>query len=555
MRRSLTSIGGVRGMLHALTLKTASLLSGKASTSLARGLWFKSPRAYALTLARSSLLALAASLTLALLTYLYLLKSYLALLLLAAPLVVLGVGLYLPHASVRSRRTSVEAELPFFSVASSVMAVTGLSLIRAFELALRSKLFPAMSKEASLLRRNSLYFSGSPLEALEEVAREHPSSMFRQWILGYTSVLRSGGDVAAYLASKARDFLRGLERKWMSYANTTSVLGEAVLAVFLICPLSIALTSLVFAGGLSVKINQLYSLVVVPCITVASSALIHYAQPRSFDRYELSKPALTSLVVGAALLLALSALTSLQPHEALLASLLASSIPLAVCSHLQLSSALQAEKALPDFLRDVTEHVKLGFSVRDSILRLSRRSYGKHLDSLLSTMRSRLALGHPFEEAALSLKTPSWLVKAALLILAQLSESGGGRPVVLEMLTNYVGDYNAAKASGRAGVRLQAYVGYGAPAFMVAGVSMLKALAKQLASTSSPTPPAALALAPSYAAFLEVLPSVMLMTVITSFVIGIIVAKVSDLTFLSFKHPLVCLAVAAASMVVAPLLM
>jgi hypothetical protein len=304
-----------------------------------------------------------------------------------------------------------------------------------------------------------------------------------------------------------------------------------------------------------VKINQLYSLVVVPCITVASSALIHYAQPRSFDRYELSKPALTSLVVGAALLLALSALTSLQPHEALLASLLASSIPLAVCSHLQLSSALQAEKALPDFLRDVTEHVKLGFSVRDSILRLSRRSYGKHLDSLLSTMRSRLALGHPFEEAALSLKTPSWLVKAALLILAQLSESGGGRPVVLEMLTNYVGDYNAAKASGRAGVRLQAYVGYGAPAFMVAGVSMLKALAKQLASTSSPTPPAALALAPSYAAFLEVLPSVMLMTVITSFVIGIIVAKVSDLTFLSFKHPLVCLAVAAASMVVAPLLM
>jgi len=552
MGRSLTPSRGLKGGLHALTLRTASILSRRASTALAKGLWFKSPRAYALTVIRSSLLALTASSILSLLTYLYLLRSYLALLPLAAPLAILGAGLYLPHASVRSRRAGVEAELPFFSVVSSVMAVTGLSLIRAFELALRSRLFPAMSKEASLIRRNSLYFSRSPLEALEEVAREHPSSAFRQLILGYTSVLRSGGDVAAYLASKARDLLRGLERRWVSYANTTSVLGEAVLAIFLICPLSIALMSLVFAGGLSVKINQLYSLVVVPCVTVASSALIHYAQPRSFDRYELSKPAVTSLVVGAALLLALSALTPLQPHEVLLASLLASSIPLAVCSHLQLSSALQAEKALPDFLRDVTEHVKLGFSVRDSIVRLSRRSYGEHFDSVLSAIRSRLALGSSFEEAVLSLRTPSWAVKAALLVLAQLSESGG-RPVVLEMLTSYVSDYNAAKASGRAGVRLQAYVGYGAPAFMVAGVSMLKALANRLAST--PTSPAALALAPSYAAFLEVLPSVMLMTVITSFVIGAIVAKVSDLTFLSFKHPLICLAVAAASMIVAPLLM
>ncbi|RLF11700.1 MAG: hypothetical protein DRJ69_01610 [Thermoprotei archaeon] len=539
--------------LDLLLLKIADPLSVRLSTPLFKGLWFKSPRAYAIAVAKALLSTTMLSMVVGFTAYIYVLRSPLAFLPLLSPVLLLAVCLYLPQASAKQRKSRVEAELPIFSVLASVMAVTGLSLVRTFEISLTSRLFPAMAREAALLKRNSLYFNRSPLEALEEVAREHPSDAFRQWILGYTSVLRSGGDVAAYLASKAREFLRVLERKWVNYANTTNVLGEAVLALFLICPLSIALMSLIFAGELSLWLNNIYSLVVVPCVALASSAFIHAIQPKSFNSYEFARPAIASLTMGAVALPASALLLGLEPYEALLVSLLTLSTPLAILSHLQLKSASQAEKALPDFLRDVTEQVKLGFDIRESLFRLSYRSYNKHFDQLLASIRSHLALGVSFQEAILALKTSSWTVKSVLLILAQLSESGGGRPMVMEMLTDYVSHYCAAKAAGKSSVKLQVYVGYGAPAFMVAGVVMLESLAKQL----MPLPEIASTQATfafSYASFQGVVPTVMLMVVVTSFIIGVIIAKVSDMTSFSFKHPLTCLAVAAISMKAAPLI-
>ncbi|MEM4700459.1 MAG: type II secretion system F family protein, partial [Candidatus Nezhaarchaeales archaeon] len=487
--------------------------------------------------------------------YFHSFNIYFALLPLLLPPLVLALGLYLPYVSVQSRRAQVETELPLFSALASVMAVSGLSLIRSFDLALESGLFPAISREAALLKRNTTYFNRSPLEALEELAHDHPSESFRQWIFGYTSILRSGGDVAAYLISKTKSFLKSLERRWVAYANTANTLSEAVLALFLICPLSIALTSLVFASELGVIINNLYSFVVLPLVAALSATIIHYIQPKTLNSYALNKYALLSAAVAAATLAALSSLRVLEPHEVLLASLASSSLPLAVVSYGLVKEIDQAEKALPDFLREVTEQVKLGLDINESVRRALQRSYSKGLDKALIYIRNRMLMGSSLEEAVRGLKSPSWLVKSSLLILAQASEGGLASPLALEILTDYIHDYCSAKLSGRSNVKLQLFVGYAAPAFMVAGTTLLRALASQVAQPLAVDHSAEALLMFNQSLAAEVLSSIMSMAVLTSFIIGLLISKVYDLTFLSFRHTLICLLVAAISMKLSPLLL
>ncbi|MCX8204355.1 MAG: type II secretion system F family protein [Candidatus Nezhaarchaeota archaeon] len=544
---------GLSRRIDGLLLKLTGRLIPKLSTLLTAGLWFKSPRSMALTLARSFFITWLSLSTLSLWLYSFSSNPIVLLLPLLSPLT-LALGLYLPYHSARSRKAQVEAELPIFSVLASVMAVSGLSLIRSFDVALENGLFPAMSKEASLLRRDAMYFNRSPLEALEGLARNHPSESFKQWIFGYTSILRSGGDVATYLASKARGFLKALERKWISYAGTASVLSEAVLALFLICPLSIALTSLVFASELGLMFNNIYSFLIVPLVATFSATFIHSVQPRTFNSYELNRHLAVAIITAAFSFVVLRQLTSLELHEVLLTSLASSSLPLAIGSYRQIKAADQAERALPDFLREVTEQVKLGLDVSESVKRAIQRSYGKSLDEVLLRIRNCVSMGLSLEEAVRRLKHPSWIVRSSLFILAKVSEGGFARPLALEMLTDHVHDYCSAKFNSKSNVRLQLYVGYIAPALMVAGAVLIEVLARQVSSPLSLELHVEAALMLNERLVADVLSSIMSMTVLTSFIIGVMASKVYDLTFLSLRHPLICLLVAAISMRLAPLL-
>ncbi len=543
----------------ALKLSFSSLSSfilKQAEKHIPRTLWFINPRAYARRAAKYLAFSLVMFAFTVFLTFTVRAPLYVLLVAGAIPSLILTTSVAAPKLASTSRRTSVEAELPMFSVMASLMAVSGLSLVRAFEAIINSKVFPSLSREALLIKRNSLYFNRSPIEALEEVARDHPSERFRSWILGYSSILRSGGDVASYLASKAKDFLRQLERRWMNYANVTNLLGEAVLALFLLAPMALSIMALVFASELSIWLNTLYNLAVIPLTVLLAALFIHIYQPKTFDRYELGNWPFLSFMLGAVLFFASMHVLRLELHLSLLYSSMAVVAPLALISHRQLKVCSSVERALPDFLRDVTEYRKLGFDVKEALVKLSSRRYNNYFDLLLAKIRQALDYGVPLSEVIESLKTPSWMVKAVLASINQIIESGGGSPAVLEDLTNYVNDYYTAKVMGKSSVRFQAYIGYGAPLFMAASAMMMRSLGGQAVyalstATSSLTTP----LLQGLQLFSQVLSSIMVTVVLISIAIGVIVAKVADLTFLSFRHALICLASAAIAINLLPLLL
>src|SRR3989338_1458144 len=102
----------------------------------------------------------------------------------------------------KERKKKVEEELPSFVIFSAVLQNVGISLYDIFQLFHKTGLFKSIGKEAMLLKRNVEHFGLSQMEGLEELGRTHKSESFKNLLLVYTSICRSGGDLSLYLEGR-----------------------------------------------------------------------------------------------------------------------------------------------------------------------------------------------------------------------------------------------------------------------------------------------------------------------------------------------------------------
>jgi flagellar protein FlaJ len=108
------------------------------------------------------------------------------------------------------RQEGVEKELPFFSIMVNVLCSAGMPLYSIFEGITGTKIFASMKREALLVRRDVRVFGADPNSTFERIASDHPSKRFSLFLNGYTSKVRSGGDIPAYLTGESGQLLREL---------------------------------------------------------------------------------------------------------------------------------------------------------------------------------------------------------------------------------------------------------------------------------------------------------------------------------------------------------
>ena len=148
------------------------------------------------------------------------------------------------------RREGVERELPFFSVVANVLAEAGVPLYIVLRDMATSDMFSSIRQEALLVRRDVSIFGMNPNESIERLAASHPSSRFADFLLGYTSKSRSGGDVALYLMGESGTLLRGLEGGWSRYVSQVGVVGSVMITAFGVVPLMLTVVG-VFSPSFS----------------------------------------------------------------------------------------------------------------------------------------------------------------------------------------------------------------------------------------------------------------------------------------------------------------
>ena len=456
---------------------------------------------------------------------------------------------YVPKVKLRiavgDRRRGLEDELPFFTVFAAILQDAGINLYNTFMSIIGRGIFRQIERDALLLKRDVEFFFKSPLEVLDDLGKLHPNEKMKGLLLGYTSEWRSGGDVVGYLEAKAEDFLNDMTFKWRSYAERSSDLGETIISMFFIFPMLIVMSAFVFPAQAMTMTTAILAFV-IPTISATVFGVIHSTQPKTYNVIGGSVPlaAVAGVASGAS-----SVILGVPMWLSIASGLGAATAIYGAVVLLQMREISMTEKALPQFLRDVTEYRKMGYDITRALMKIAEENtYNPAFNAVLSAVYRQMKLGLRMSEV----KAPSrsWLTRMCIFLLGQVVESGGGTVRCLELLTNFINRVVRTKAEARSMMRLyqvlSAFTPVGLSFVTALMFTLLTAFAASLApgiggASSQLGPLAQIAEIPQ-----GLVESCYLLTIASSISVAMLTAKTVDLTAKNTTWITINLALAAA---------
>ncbi|MDG6907323.1 MAG: type II secretion system F family protein [Nitrososphaerota archaeon] len=463
--------------------------------------------------------------------------------LIALPAVMMAVPKFKLSSARGERNRSLEDELPFFTMYASIMQMVGLSLYNSFINIIGRGIFRYVEKDALLLQRNEMFFDRDPVSALEGIGRKHPSEKMKSLILGYTSQLRSGGDVSNYLASKADDFLKDMKFRWQSYANSTANIGEMMVSLFFILPVLVIVSA--FVSPSSINLVDLLTVVLIPFFSVLALQIISSMQPKTYNVIEVGWK--MPVIVG--MMAALATIPFREAWLSVASGMMGATSLYGFIVVTQLKEISQVEKALPQFVRDVTEYKKMGYDIQKALLKIADgNTYNPVFDSILSAMARQIRMGLSLGSARLH-QLKSWLGKLTLFLLSEIADSGGGSPASLEILGNFVTDVYRVRKETKSQMRMYEILAYITPVGLSFAISIMVVMMSAFASSSVGSGVSFLSGLGTAGPSLE--PIANLLVVISSVGIAMIAGKSVDYTSKSVIRIAVNLAIAVVAISIA----
>lgn len=412
------------------------------------------------------------------------------------PLITYGIMINLPRISSSDLAFKVDSELPFFAAYVSAIANSGLSVFKAVERIASIRILSTMSRLARWAYIRFRVYGEDPLSALSSVASSVSSRAFSEFISGYVTTVRTGGDVIHYIDTRLHDIVNEAAERVKRAAEFLGTLMESYIgaaAILLIGLDVLYLSQAVTPFGdryaafmQAINSNYMFGLFVVPGITLAFIYLGEISTFRTpYTDYRPYKWAGASIAVAASLGLLeyillfhgdLSSRIQIPSFPLPLdftvifgISLVASFLPTAIVANKLVTERIEVDKEYAEFLRDATELRKSGFTPEKifEILRSTRR-YGvfdEHLDRIVRQVR----YGVPIREVLSSIipKLHSYLSRVFTFLLVETIDLGGASPQVLDMLASFANSIVTVQEGMRARLRPLRYVPYIGVAILV----------------------------------------------------------------------------------------
>ncbi len=471
------------------------------------------------------------------------------------PLMVFAIEISYPATVASSRKATVDNELPFFMAYVSTMAKGGVPVDKILERVANLRVFKSMKEEANRIITEMRFFGRDPLTAIDIVVRFHPSSKFRDLMLGYITTLRSGGDVIHYLEIRTRELfaarmseLRSIIERLGSFLEVYIILGVIMsITIFVFFSVSGTLTAIqasrtTTAGATSnLLMPSLYNFVGLPAIGAMVLFMAHAAQPRTpVKRYGAYVAALTSLPF--AIIIFFGTLISMNGYSALMGKLdlggaktitialtlaiLAVTIPPWIAYSKEMKNSRGLINSTADFLRDLSEVRKTGLSPEKCIISLANRDYG-NLTPVVSKAAAALSSGMSLEKALKRIlrEIHEWFVIAIFRFLTDSITVGGGSPDIIDALARFTQDLAEAEVELRRRLRAYVFLPYFGT-FLLASSPII--IINMLLQSSK-------SVAPNHLAPLITVLSAG--TLINAVIMGLVAGKVSELNLgAGFKH-------------------
>lgn len=378
-----------------------------------------------------------------------------------APMITLTSFLLYPSTKASARDAAIEHEMPFMAAYVTTIARGSSSIIKVFERLAEMTVLPASAEEARRVLRDVRLFGKDPLTALEDNALSHPNRHYRDFILGYTSTVRTGGDIIHYLQSKTEGLFEARAAVIRGIADKVAMMTELYVIIAVVMGLGFYIFFSIAniipgAGGAQASIMNflLFAYVFLPLFSVIVLAVINAIQPKTvLPMPEPYKALAYSIPLGIfftlVILYVTGAIGQVQSGHitmnTIASVLLALTLGLVVLSgppafyYSAISiRAKGAEENIASFLRDLVEVRKTGLAPERCIIYVARREYG-NLSPLLKDLARLISWGLPFKEAArrIIVRTRNWFARTILTFLVDAVDVGGGSVATLEALARF----------------------------------------------------------------------------------------------------------------------
>jgi flagellar protein FlaJ len=483
---------------------------------------------------------------------------------LVIPISVFAMMILQPSLKASDRKSGVENELPFFMAYASTMAKGGVSLEKIIERVSTLKVFKAMKEECLRVMTYVKLFGYDPISALERVSILHPSTKFRDLMLGYTTTLRSGGDVTHYMEIRTQELfnarmneIKSMTERLASFLELYIVLGVIMsITVFVFFSVSGTLSAVSAGrttGTLSVDVTMpsLYNFLVLPMLGLVVLAMIQVSQPKT--PVKIMEPYITLItlipisVVSFFVTLfitngsgVLRGVLGLHEVQSVIISMTVALLILTIPPWLVHRSVLKGHKGLvkatADYLREMSEIRKTGLSPEKCIVQLSTKDF-RNLTPIVSKAGTAVSLGLSLEEALRRVLrgVREWFVIAIFRFLTDSIVVGGGAPDIIDALARFTQSLSELEEELRR--RLKAYVIL--PYFGAIMLASSPIIIVNMLITAAGAP------AEAVAPLIGVLG---VGSMINSFIMGLIAGKSSEMSIAAgFKHAALMTLVTAAT--------
>ncbi len=483
------------------------------------------------------------------------------------PILVFGLGLSYPSIVASSRKTMVENELPFFMSYAATMARGGVSIDKVIERVAELKIFKAMRDEARMILSKIQFFGSDPITAIDEVVRYHPSTKFRDIMLGYITTLRTGGDTVHYLELRTQELFNQRTREIKELTERLGSFLELYIVIGIIASITLfvffAVTSAVSAAAagttstlkmptMDLSTPMLYNFVVLPMLGVMILLMAHYSQPRTPIGYPGPYVVLLITLPMAIVVFIITLWTTggsdlfsgqITPSVVSSATIsmtmavLTASIPPWIVWVKDTRGTKGLVKSTADFLRDMAEVRKTGLSPEKCFITLSTRDY-RNLTPVVKRAATALSLGMSLEKAlAKALRgVREWFVVAVFRLLADSIIVGGGSPEIIDTLARFTQSLAESEELLRRKLRFYVVLPYFGIILLASTPIIIIGLL-----TSATTSSATASLAPMMLVL-------SLGTIINAFVMGLVAGKTSEMSIAAgFKHSALMTLIATAT--------
>jgi archaeal flagellar protein FlaJ len=355
-------------------------------------------------------------------------------------------------------KEKTESELPFAVMIFTLMAASGISPYDSWKKMRSMSFLPAFKKEADEVIRQVEVLGKDPLTVMIHRAEITKSKLYRDFLGGFVSSVRSGGKLTDYMKSQLKSIFElryiNLNRsidKIAALVEAYSVMLIVVLCVYILFVILSSSSVMDVLGNSSVVISPYISYIIafvfLPVMSLIFILMAHNMQKSSFPNLkDLYKKAIIFIVPAFVVIAVFAALESLQEaikpiglSEIATIALVGSALPLAIQYYRIAKINYNAEESIPSFIRDITESQKSGLSPEKSIVQATKRKGYGPFTKFLDLIRSQIEWGIPIRKSFDNLQKEirSWFCVVNFAMMVETLEIGGNSIQSLEILSEY----------------------------------------------------------------------------------------------------------------------